>query len=169
MSCRSQATTSAVIGGVGDLTCQCVFKTHESDGVDWRRCAMFSALGGLMVGPTLHHWYSWLHRSVPGDSIGAVGRRLLLDQGVFAPLFIPAFMGTLLSIEGLPRPLATVQVEWWPALTANWKLWVPAQLINFAVVPVHFQVLFANGVSVAWNVYLSWATHRGQCDVEPKR
>ena len=69
-------------------------------------------------------------------------------------------MAVLLFVEGHPHPLAEVQAKWWPAVVANWKLWVPAQLINFGLVPLHFQVLFANGVAVAWNTYLSWATHR---------
>lgn len=34
------------------------------------------------------------------------------------------------------------------------------QIINFSLVPVKFQVLFANFVSLIWNAYLSWATNR---------
>ena len=90
----------------------------------------------------------------------AVAPRLLLDQLAFAPCFIPAFVTSLLYLEGHPQPLAEAQSRWWSTLQANWRLWVPAQLINFAVVPIHFQVLFANGVAVCWNIYLSWATHR---------
>ena len=59
-----------------------------------------------------------------------------------------------------PRALASVADDWWPAVTANWKLWIPAQLVNFAIVPLHFQVLFANGVALVWNTYLSHITHR---------
>lgn len=112
-----------------------------------------------MVGPTLHRWYSWLHRNIPGAGWSAVGRRLLLDQVAFAPLFIPSFMSTLLLLEGHPKPAEHIQHTWWPAVVANWQLWVPAQLVNFGLVPLHFQVLFANGVAVFWNGYLSWASH----------
>ena len=62
--------------------------------------------------------------------------------------------------QELPSALAAVRSDWWPVVTANWKLWVPAQLVNFGVVPLHFQVLFANGVALVWNVYLSHMTHR---------
>ena len=144
----------------------------------------------------LHRWYSWLHSNIPGTGVTAVGQRLLLDQACFAPIFIPSFMATLLMLEGSAQPIAAAQEQWWPAIVANWKLWVPAQIVNFAIVPPHFQasrerdrtrnaccqaaidrccrascdvrscppgaqVLFANGVAVCWNVYLSWATHRG--------
>lgn len=158
--CRlaSQAVTSAAISAVGDITSQLVFE--ERDALDWRRLSTFTVLGGVLVAPTLHAWYSFLHRRLPGDAMATVGRRLLLDQLAFAPTFIPSFMMTLLLLEGHAHPARKVRHEWWPAMLVNWQLWVPAQLINFRFVPVHFQVLFANGVAVVWNVYLSWAAHR---------
>lgn len=130
-----------------------------SQSLDWRRLTTFTSLGGLMVAPTLHRWYSWLHRLAPGGSARALVHRLALDQLIFAPLFIPSFMGALLVLEQQEEPAAKIRHAWWPALVTNWKLWVPAQLINFGVVPLHFQVLFANGVALCWNAYLSWASH----------
>ena len=177
---------------MGDLTCQCAFEDKVA--IDWRRFTIFSAMGGLMVGPVcvrilhaafltriqprdrdgriscvmlhnlrsqvLHRWYACLHHHVPSDGVGAVGLRLLLDQLCFAPLFIPTFMATLRYCEGSTRPLAEAREHWWDTVIANWKLWVPAQAVNFGVVAPHYQVLFANGVAVCWNVYLSWATHQ---------
>ena len=87
----------------------------------------------------LHRWYSWLHSNIPGTGVTAVGQRLLLDQACFAPIFIPSFMATLLMLEGSAQPIAAAQEQWWPAIVANWKLWVPAQIVNFAIVPPHFQ------------------------------
>ena len=68
-------------------------------------------------------------------------------------------MSALLSLEGHPRPLEHVRSAWWDTVVANWKLWVPAQLINFGLVPIHWQVLFANGVATGWSIYLSRASH----------
>lgn len=159
--CRlgSQATTSAVLSGVGDLACQGVVELREH--LDGRRLLTFTALGGVLVG-----WYAWLHRAVPGSTAGEVVQRLGLDQLLFAPAFTPTFMLAVRTLDLVERPqelpsaLAAVRSDWWPVVTANWKLWVPAQLVNFGVVPLHFQVLFANGVALVWNVYLSHMTHR---------
>lgn len=159
--CRfaSQATTSACVGGVGDLACQLIDDPTAKKGIDPKRLVLFAGLGGVMVGPTLHAWYSLLHRSVPGNTALDLCKRLALDQLLFAPLFIPSFMSVLLTLEGHPQPIVHVQHAWWQTVLQNWKLWVPAQLINFGVIPLHFQVLFANGVAVAWNAYLSFASH----------
>ena len=165
--CRvaSQAVSSAVIGGAGDLTCQLVFEAREEVDV-WRLC-VFTALNGGLVAPTLHRWYSWLHRNVTGEGTRAIGGRLLLDQLVFAPLFIPTFMAALATLEGHPHPLHKAQRQWWPAVVANWQLWVPCQVVNFALVPVHWQVLFANGVACVWNVWVSSISHGGSGHAQP--
>ena len=42
---------------------------------------------------------------------------------------------------------------WWSPTTG------PAQLVNFALVPIQFRVLVANIVALFFNTYMSWATH----------
>ena len=46
-----QAVTSAAIGGVGDLTCQCAIEKRELEYIDWRRFWTFTGLGGVLVAP----------------------------------------------------------------------------------------------------------------------
>ena len=53
--------------------------------------------------------------------------------------------------EGLKRYRTNVVSD----MTNCWKLWVPAQLINFSVVPVHLLVVFAASVSFVWSCVLS--------------
>ena len=38
----------------------------------------------------------------------------------------------------------------------NWQLWVPANFLNFCFVPIPYQVLSANFVSVIYNACLSY-------------
>lgn len=153
-----QAVTSALISGAGDVICQLVVEANKE--LDTKRLAIFTGLGGVMVGPALHTWYSLLHRSFPAQTKAGIGKRLLLDQFLFAPIFIPSFLTVLLTCEGVDDPIRQVQAQWSDALVVNWRLWIPVQLVNFAVIKPHFQVLFANGVAVLWNTYLSWASHK---------
>ena len=53
--------------------------------------------------------------------------------------------------EGLQRYQTNITTD----MVNCWKLWVPAQLINFSVVPVHMRVPFAAGVSFVWSCVFS--------------
>ena len=91
----------------------------------------------------------------PSPPPGAL-TRLAADQLLFAPLFVGTFFAALLTLEGRPRDAAAkVRADLPAALKANWALWVPANFVNFRFVPPHLQVLFANGVALVWNTYLS--------------
>ncbi|KAL1510273.1 hypothetical protein AB1Y20_006595 [Prymnesium parvum] len=153
----TKSLTSALVTGAGDLFCQ--LGVERADALDRPRLAAFTAVGGLLVAPVLHGWYSLLNSRFPGRRAPAVALRLVLDQALFAPIFLPVVMGSALLTEGQAEPRATLSREWWPALLVNWQLWVPAQLINFRWMPPHYQVLFANGVGLVWNTYLSYVSH----------
>ena len=155
----TKALTSAGISAAGDAGCQLLVERREA--LDAQRSAKMALMGGLMVGPALHFWYGALLRFVPGTSFGDAARRVALDQLVFAPPFTAACFAFLsaLDMRGISALKAQLRQRWTDAVIANWQLWTPAQCVNFYFVPPPYQVLFANGVAVGWNVYLSWATH----------
>ena len=155
----TKVVTSGVIAAVGDVLCQSWFEGH----VDGRRLAIFSFLGAALVGPTLHVWYGVLNRLLPAAGTAGAFQRMAVDQGIFAPTFVPTFISSLMCLEGksLTDIPSGVKEAWWPAVSGNWVIWIPAQLINFSLVPPHLQVLFANVVGMVWNVYLSWVSHGG--------
>jgi len=49
--------------------------------------------------------------------------------------------------------------DWATVVTANWKLWIPFQFLNFRFVPPQLQVAAANVCAMAWNVILSLLSH----------
>lgn len=99
---------------------------------DPRRTATFTLLGGALVGPALHFWYLALGRIVTLQGLPGTLARLVLDQGAFAPLFIATFFGALLTVEGHPQDIRSkLERDWKDAVIVNWKIWVPAQAVNF--------------------------------------
>ena len=164
----TKALTSMFIVGVGDIGCQLVLGEDDAK-FDWKRFFTFTFLGGALVGPTLHFWYGFLNKIIPGVGTASALKRLAVDQTVFAASFIPIFMTSAMILEGnkLKDIPPAIKREWFPALLANWGLWIPGNFVNFRFVAPRLQVLFANVVALGWNSYLSWASHRKvECEEE---
>jgi hypothetical protein len=66
---------------------------------DWKRTARFATLGSFLVAPTVHVWYGYLASRMPGSGPYSVIRRLAMDQGIFAPIFLPVFLSCLTVLE----------------------------------------------------------------------
>ncbi|MED6194090.1 hypothetical protein PIB30_025337 [Stylosanthes scabra] len=142
-----KAITSAILTLIGDLVCQ--------------RTSIFTLLGFVLVGPTLHFWYLYLSKLVTLPGASGVLLRLAIDQFAFAPTFIGVFLATLTTLEGRPSEVVPkLKQEWFSSVVANWQLWIPFQFLNFRFVPQQFQVLAANVISLVWNVILSFKAHK---------
>ncbi|KAJ6870294.1 hypothetical protein NC652_036046 [Populus alba x Populus x berolinensis] len=136
----TKAVTSAILTLMGDLICQLVIDQVPS--LDLKRTFLFTLLGLVLVGPTLHIWYLYLSKLVTVPGASGAFLRLLADQFVFSPIFIGVFLSTLVTLEGRPSQVVPkLQQEWFSAVLANWQLWIPFQFLNFRFVPQQFQVL----------------------------
>ncbi|KAK1629121.1 hypothetical protein QYE76_003436 [Lolium multiflorum] len=155
----TKAVTSALLNMAGDLICQLVI--DKAPKLDLKRTFMFTLLGLVLVGPTLHIWYLYLSKLVTVSGASGAISRLLLDQFIFSPVFIGVFMSLLVTLEGRPSLVVPkLKQEWFSSLIANWQLWIPFQFLNFYFVPQKLQVLAANFVALAWNVILSYKAHK---------
>lgn len=155
----TKAITAAILNLLGDVFCQLVI--DKSDQIDIKRTAVITFLGFILVGPTLHTWYLALSKVVTATGFTGAAIRLVLDQFLFSPAFVALFFASLLTLEGRPKDIVPkLKQDWKSTVIANWKLWIPFQFVNFLFVPQQLQVAFANVVALAWNVYLSFASHK---------
>ncbi|KAF2578230.1 hypothetical protein F2Q68_00000686 [Brassica cretica] len=105
--------------------------------------------------------YLYLSKVVTASGLSGAVLRLLLDQFVFAPIFVGVFLSAVVTLEGKPsHVIPKLKQEWTGAVVANWQLWIPFQFLNFRFVPQNFQVLASNVVALAWNVILSFKAHK---------
>jgi peroxisomal membrane protein 2 len=128
---------------------------------DKARTARFGFLGACLVAPCIHFWYRALAAQIPGTNMAAVVQRVFIDQFIYTPLFLPVWLTSLWTLEGhecmkdFSSATGRIQATMPTVMVANWTLWIPAQSFNFAMIPLRYQVLYSNVVSLLWNVYLS--------------
>lgn len=159
----TKAMATMLIGLAGDYGAQRIAQRHEDNFVfDRRRSASIGIWGFCFMGPVLHHWYGALDRLFFGRFASLY--KVSFDQLMFAPLFNSAFIAGIGTLEGEPFSTVGTSVaeKIWPTMKANWILWPAAQLVNFAMVPRAWQIIYVNCVGLVWNVILTYITHQGK-------
>lgn len=90
--------TCCLLYTVGDLIQQ---RIEGSKQVNWTRTARMATLG-LLMGPLNHSWYYILDRTIIGQGIKVVGKKVLADQLVMAPLCCTTFyVGELFCLRAI--------------------------------------------------------------------
>lgn len=153
-----KSLTAALLNAIADFACQVlVERTHS---VDVRRLLSFIAIGFCMSGPGLHYWYGTLSRFITVPGLGGVVLRTAADQLVFTPLGVVGFFVAMLTLEGRQGELADrLQKDAMEIVIANWKVWIPFQIVNFGVVPPQLQVAAAGILGMVWSVFISYKSH----------
>jgi protein Mpv17 len=41
-------------------------------------------------------------------------------------------------------------------VVTNWMIWVPAQVLNFRLIPLQHRQMFSNIIALIWNTYLAY-------------
>eukprot|EP00040_Diaphanoeca_grandis_P008521 m.45498 g.45498 ORF g.45498 m.45498 type:complete len:278 (-) comp19986_c0_seq1:120-953(-) len=155
----SISVATCVIASFGDMLCQLAIE--KTNNYDLIRTLRMGGLSFVLTGPTLFTWYGFLYRKFPGRDLTMVIKRLVCDQALFAPFFTGTFISALFVLQGNGSEIANhMEANYVDTLLVNWGLWIPAQLINFSIIPAQHAVIFANCVAVIWNSYLSWKLHQ---------
>ncbi|KAL3684282.1 hypothetical protein R1sor_002304 [Riccia sorocarpa] len=126
------------------------FVVENAEKLDIKRTCIMTLLGFALTRPTLHFWYLTLHKVVQ-----SVGQRVSVSDSLLISLCSRRF-----SLPSSSALASFISQDLWPACLANWKLWIPAQAINFMLVQQKLQVGFANIVTLAWNTYMSYQSHK---------
>ena len=86
----------------------------------------------------------------------------MTDQGVFTPTYaILYYMYDSLTkgtsaIDGIRR----FRKEGKRVVLNTWCFWLPANLLNFTLVPLEMRVLYVTSLAIPWNVYFSFITQK---------
>jgi len=181
-SMRNAFTRHPFITGVGlagfksaacDAGVQKLVEKREQ--LDLRRVTVFGSFGLIFAGAWQYLLFvKIMPRIVPGatafiekplraklqDWPGMRGVLIqnFIENGINNPiLFFPIFYSLKEFIEGgnVKEGLAKYKLHYKEDVIAIWKLWIPAQLFNFAFSPMWLRVPFVAFVSAFWTSYIS--------------
>ena len=134
---------------------------------DYRRNFNLFLAGSCYIAPMLHFWYCKMLPRIaapllPSSTIGQVFGKMAIDQLLFAPLILSGFYIFLTTVsDGDPmKGVGLIRDKLWETLVANWKIWPLAMTFNFWLMPMKYQVLFANVVGFFWNIILSYIAYK---------
>ena len=100
-----------------------------------------------------------------------MGKKLALDQLLFLPFYIGAFiviMGTLRR-EKMPEIKEHLERDTWPILKTSYGIWPAVQAFSFYFVPSHQRVIVINFVGLIWNTYLSWRAEKNVQEIHMRQ
>lgn len=155
-----EAFQVSTLMGAGDLLTQTVIDKRRTVGeINWIRTGQFAGVGFFFVGPLLRFWFIKLDKIVSKNQsvMKRTAKKVFLDQIVVDPPFLVVFTVVLSAVQGMN----TVQIkerlrnDFLDVLKTNWMIWPVAQCINFALIPLRYQVIFVEFIAIFWNAYLS--------------
>ncbi|KAG5719401.1 Protein SYM1 [Termitomyces sp. T112] len=147
--------TAAILFGGGDVIAQQAIE-RKGKNHDFARTARLTFYGGVIFSLCMTKWYQFLNSIKFASPTKAIVARVCLDQVVLTPVAVPFFFGSMSILEGKPHEaVERIQANYFPTLIRNWGVFLPTQIINFAIVPHHLRFVFVSVVSLFWNTYLS--------------
>ncbi|KAL9652245.1 hypothetical protein ABK040_011905 [Willaertia magna] len=168
--------TSAACDGLVQLRMK-----KEGESYSFFRSLKMFCYGTFALGPILHHWFGFLERAIPlhkemtkPQRFKTILKRIVLDQGVYAPSIITFFMTAQTALdyylpdqrtsETIKNDSKTLPVtgvisnklsrDFLPTYLTSCSVWPAAQMFNFYVIPPNFRVLFVGMVGLWWNCLL---------------
>ena len=168
-----QIGTGAGVMMCGDTAAQLAVERRQS--LDTKRIASGSVFNGLVISPALYRLMVVIDRLLPGQQAATIAKKALAHQTVCAPLLGPSFVvwsplveallaGQMRTTQGreeaVARTLARLRQDYANIWGASYTFWLPANAINYGLVPPHLRIAFNTAAACVYNTFLTWIAHR---------
>ncbi|XP_067613185.1 mpv17-like protein 2 [Eurosta solidaginis] len=163
--------SSGILMVIGDLVAQEIeFRRHNSDlddqfdikreRYDMKRIGRMFVVGALQ-GPLHHYVYKWMDHVMPVPNVKNTLRKILIDQIFMSPACILIFFYPACYLE--KRSIQETNTELcdkFPIIyLMDWTVWPAAQFLNFRYLDTKYRVIFVNGCTALYNIFLSYIKH----------
>lgn len=125
-------------------------QTTPPEELDKPTIGRYAVMGTLIYSPILYNWYKWLDRSFPGTTKRIIVRKLFLDQFILTPPLLVIFFTGMSLMEMREHPFEECQKKILPTFVRSCMFWLPAQTVNFLLVPPHLRIVYMGCASFCW-------------------
>jgi len=163
--------------GIGDVTAQKIEKyrkgnvNHVSmDGVNWQRSFVMGSYAGVLFSPYCTLLYSWIDRHMSKGGFLNSLKRGAVGNLAMNPFINAVFFGYSTYVEhfflkgtlegAYEKARLKLEEEYVTTFLKSAALWIPANTVNFWLIPVHYRVLGSSIFAVFWSCYLSLVQHK---------
>lgn len=180
---ETKVATAAALAVLGDALAQ----QREPGPWDKKRAASFVAFDAAYRGGFQHVAFPLIIDSCQGEllrgALTAAGisatldgtmdvilpavERTCLNQLILVPIvYYPLFFAITGAVQGLTaeQSLDRARANFVALTVRNWQFWIPAQLVQFALLPEEWQVPYTCAMGLVWNVILSAAAGNAVTD-----
>lgn len=162
----TKMVTGSILWGLGDVVAQIVprwlAETEQKEFLyDYSRTGRAVFFGFAIHAPLAHVHYNFLESLTVRANVKGLGIPLFkafMEQFVYWSWFSNSlYHGTMVAMQGQgPQEIYDrIADVLWGTQIAQWKFWIPIQLLNFQFVPVRHQLNVVLATSVVWTALLS--------------
>jgi protein Mpv17 len=138
---------------------------EQKETLDTKRLAVFSTFGFAYLGGwqylLFNKCFVRLETFLAVKNIGTITKSTILtglDMCVHTPLvYFPSFylIKGCIDNKNASCSMKDYKANFKHDMLSMWQVWIPAQLVNFSLVPLHLRMPYVTCVSFAWTVILS--------------
>ena len=155
----SKAFISGLVYGLGDLTAQ-TYEGKSIGSLDRGRMIRSSLTGLIAHGPCSHVWYIVADDLCAplGDGLVAAGTKLLLDQTVWAFIWLSIYYGVLgaLNFDSPSKIVKTFKASFLPVCLVGWRFWPFVHIVTYGLIPQQHRLLWVDVMEIIWVTILSY-------------
>ncbi|GAB4838338.1 hypothetical protein Ancab_027868 [Ancistrocladus abbreviatus] len=153
----TKSITSSLIYTAADLSSQTLL-LPSSEPYDFLRTMRMAGYGLFILGPSLHHWYTFVSKVLPGRDVLTTAKKIVLVQTAYGPFMTSVFLSINAALQGEDgrEIIARLKRDLLPTLINGVMYWPICDFITFKFIPVHLQPLMSNGFSYLWSIYMTY-------------
>ncbi|KAK4876735.1 hypothetical protein RN001_009241 [Aquatica leii] len=124
--------------------------TTEKKNLDTDTLKRYVIFGTCIQGPILTVWYRWLDSKFVGKAPSMIVKKVLIDQFVLTPHLVWLFFVAMSIMEGKKNIFEECKQKYIPTFQKSCMFWLPAQTVNFFLMPPAFRVVYVGMCSFMW-------------------